>query len=66
MIFESIDFIKVLKDGILNGNLDEINIQPYVDKLNEFHPQEMNDEEIQNAKPSKDQIITELDDYTKM
>ncbi|MFV2047719.1 chemotaxis protein CheW [Metabacillus sp. YM-086] len=65
VIFESIDFIKVLKDGILNGNLDEINIQPYVDKLNEFHPQEMNDEEIQNAKPSKDQIITELDDYTK-
>ena len=28
VIFESIDFIKVLKDGILNGNLDEINIQP--------------------------------------
>lgn len=33
IIFESIDFIKVLKEGIINGTLDEIDINPLVEKL---------------------------------
>lgn len=35
VIFDSIDFIKVLKDGILNGTLEEIDISPVVEKLEE-------------------------------
>ncbi|WP_017756812.1 chemotaxis protein CheW [Calidifontibacillus oryziterrae] len=33
VIFESIDFIKVLKDGIISGSLEEIEISPVVEKL---------------------------------
>ncbi|HHY74123.1 MAG TPA: chemotaxis protein CheA [Bacillus bacterium] len=33
VIFESIDFIKVLKGGIINGTLTEIEITPIVEKL---------------------------------
>lgn len=33
VIFESIDFIKVLKDGIINGTIEEIQINQIVEKL---------------------------------
>lgn len=33
VIFDSIDYIKVLREAIMNGNLDETNIGPLVEKL---------------------------------
>lgn len=36
VMFESIDFIKLLKEAIINGNLEEMDINPLVRKLNKF------------------------------
>ncbi|WP_456279173.1 chemotaxis protein CheW [Bacillus sp. AK128] len=65
VIFESIDFIKELKEGIVNGNLDSIDIQPFVNKLSQFNKD--SEIKVETTKKSKkpDLLKVELDDYHK-
>lgn len=66
VIFESIDFIKQLKEAIVNGNLEEIDIQPFVRKLSKFHDHngELKIEEIVIEK-TQDTLQIQLEDYHK-
>ncbi|USB31752.1 chemotaxis protein CheW [Paenibacillus sp. YPG26] len=41
VIFDSIDFIKKLKDAIVNGKLEEIDIQPFIQQLGKFSDGQM-------------------------
>ncbi len=67
VIFESIDFIKVLKEGIVEGNLSQINIQPYVNKLHGIKA--LVDSELvidTKTKPELNEALkVELDEYQK-
>lgn len=67
VIFSSIDFIKKLKEAIVNGELETMDISPFVEKLNVFHGTDgPKKEQNQQKRPAvEDTIQVELDDYQK-
>jgi two-component system, chemotaxis family, sensor kinase CheA len=68
IIFDSIDFIKKLKEAIVNGNLEEINISPYVEKLNTFQGSDSIETNMNiqvEEVLQKDSLQMTLDDYQK-
>ncbi|WP_246945131.1 chemotaxis protein CheW [Bacillus pinisoli] len=64
VIFESIDFIKQLKEAIVNGNLEEIDIEPSVRKLSQFNEGGFIKNDKKKNKHS-DPINVQLDEYHK-
>ena len=60
VIFESIDFIKVLKEAILDGTIDAIDIAPVVNKLEKIKDISGAMEEIPT--PSKEEHLPQNDD----
>ncbi|OCA81951.1 histidine kinase [Bacillus wudalianchiensis] len=66
VIFESIDFIKRLKEAIVNGSLDKMDIVPHVDKLHQLKrdgEQPPKREEVTLKSTGK--VPVKLDDYQK-
>lgn len=62
IIFESIDFIKALKEAIINGSIEEIDISPVVIKLEKVKDLSEDVEHTQSASKEEQEHLPQNDD----